>query len=520
MTEHGADYRRVAKNTAFLYLRQLIVVLVGLYTSRVVLRVLGETDFGIYNIVGAVVVYLNFLMQALTNATYRFFTFELGKGTPESLSKTFSMNLNAHMILVGIVFVILEIFGPWAVSGLNIPPERMGVAQVVFQLSLLLFLIEIVRNPYHSSIIAHERMNFYAVTSIVEAVLKLAMVFLLMVIPWDKLVLYAVLMCVIKLLLFLWYRFYCRRHFPETRYRRVWDKMQLRQMLAYSGWSMLVNGADVTVQQTNNVYLNIFGGVSANAAMGVANQVSSQLNGLLSSFTKAFNPQIIKSYAVGDRKYFMNLIFSTSKISYFLLFTVAFPVMVYIDFILEVWLGTGAVPEHTGIFTRLIFCYSLIDSFSAPLWQSVHATGNIRTHQILMSSIKILNIPASYIALRLGAPLYTILAIWVGLNLVCDIVRIIYLRRLIDLPVALYVKEVFGGILLVTALSVPLPLLYYFNAMHRGASGWLSFPVFFCIFFAVYAVLVWFAGLNASEREMMSEMLKSKLRVKSRQKDV
>ena len=514
MASHGEDYKRLARNTGFLYLRQLIVVLVGLYTSRVVLRTLGETDFGIYSIVAAVVIYLSFLKQALTNATYRFFTYDLGTGNEANLGKTFSMSMNVHLLLAALVVIILEIAGPIAVGRLNIPAERMGVAQLVFQFSLLNFVLEIIRTPYNSSIIAHEKMDFYAVTSIVEAFLKLGMVFLLMWIAWDKLILYALMMCAIAVLLFFWYRIYCLRHFPETHYHKVWDGSLVKQMLSYSGWSMLVNGADVTVQQTNAVYLNLFGGVSANAAIGVANQVSGQLNGLLSSFTHAFNPQIIKSYAAGERKYFMNLIFSTSKISYFLLFTVAFPVMVYIDFILRIWLGADAVPELTGIFTRLIFCYSLIDSFSAPLWQSVHATGNIRTHQILMSAIKILNIPASYIALRLGAPLYTVLAIWAGLNLVCDIVRVIYVKSLIGLPLGAYVRDVFGGILLVTALSVPLPLLYYFNAMHRSVSEWLSFPVFFLIFFVVYATLVWFIGLNVSEREMLKEMLKGKLRLK------
>lgn len=510
MAEHSADYRRVARNTGYLYLRQLIVALVGLFTSRIVLRVLGETDFGIYNIVGTVVVFLSFLMQALTNATYRFFTFELGKGEAGNPAKTFSMNMNAHLILAGIVLVVLEIAGPIAVSRLNIPPERMGVAQVVFQLSLLLFLIEILRTPFNSSIIAHERMNFYALTSIAEAVLKLGMALLLMVIPWDKLILYAIMMCLIRILLFLWFRFYCRRHFPETRYYRVWDKNQLKEMLAYSGWSMLVNGADVTVQQTNNVYINLFGGVSANAAMGVSNQISGVLNNFLNSFTNSFNPQIIKSYAAGDRKYFMNLIFSTSKISYFLLFTVAFPVMVYIDFILRIWLGADAVPDMTGIFTQLIFFNTLINSFSAPLWQSVHATGNIRTHQILMSSIKILNIPASYIALRLGAPLYTVLAILAGLNLISDIVRMIYLRKLIELPLGAYVRDVFGGIITVTALAIPLPLWYFFSAAGRGVSEWVSMPVFFCLFFVIYAAAIWLLGLNASERDLLKGFVRSK----------
>ena len=195
--------------------------------------------------------------------------------------------------------------------------------------------------------------------------------------------------------------------------------------------------------------------------------------------------------------------------------------MVYIDFVLAVWLGQDAVPEMAGIFIRMIFCYSLIDSFSAPLWQSVHATGYIRTHQILMASIKILNIPASYMALRLGAPLFTVLAIWAGLNLVCDIVRMIYVRTLIQLPLWDYVKDVFGGILAVTLLSVPLPLWYYLNATGRGVSEWLSLPIFLVLFFAVYGTTVWYLGLRVSEREMLLSLIRGKLSIhKDKSSDV
>ena len=218
MADHGKDTARIGKNTLALFFRLLVVTLVGLYTSRVILKVLGQDDFGIYNIVGTIVVFLMFLKQALTNASYRFFTYELGVGNAVRLRETFAMSINVHLILAGILFIVMEAAGPLVISGLNIPSGRMAAAQVVFQISLVSFCLEIVKTPFNSCIIAHERMNFYALTSIVEVVLKLLLVLLLSVITVDKLILYALLMLGSAVVMFIWYVIYCRIYFPETKY--------------------------------------------------------------------------------------------------------------------------------------------------------------------------------------------------------------------------------------------------------------------------------------------------------------
>lgn len=513
MSDHRQDSSRLAKNTGFMLLRLLIVATVGLYSSRVVLDVLGESDYGIYNVVGSVVVLLSFLRVSLMVATNRYIAYDLGVGDFERMKKNFSMCVNVHVILAAILFVVLEAVGPWFIAHhLNITPGRMTAAQVVFQLSLVTMCLDIVRSPYNSAIIAHERLNFYTLTSLVDVFLKLVLIFALRYILFDKLIVYGSMMLVVSVVMLLWYVWFCGRNFHETRYRYHWDGSKFRELLSYSGWSLVVNAADIGVVESINIFINWFGGVVANAAAGVANQVNGQLLGVLGSFTQSYSPQIVKSYARGDLEYFNRLLFSMSKLSFFLLFTVNFPVAVYIRFILDLWLVNP--PEMAHIFIIPIMAFSLIDAMSSPMFNAVHATGKIRTHQILMASIKILNIPIIYILLKGGAPLYAAYVVWAAINLVCCIVRIIYMGHLIQLPVLRYFKDVFGSIIAVLAVTVPLPLWYYSNAVSRGVATWKTIAPFLGIFLGVYALAVYFIGLRGSEKLRMLELLHLKKKPK------
>lgn len=496
--------KRIIKNTLFMFIRMILVMCVGFFTSRVVLETLGVDDYGIYNIVGSVVVFLSFFRNALTNATYRFLAFELGTGNKKRLQQTFAMAINAHIILAFFLWILLELVSVWFLNNkLNIPIDRLYAANWVFQFSLLTFIIEVIKTPFNSSIISHEQMNFYAYTSIVEVFLKLAVVYILLIGNMDKLILYAFLMLLVSVMMFFWYFVYCYRKFQETQYKFYWESKMLRGFVSYSGWSLLVNGADVTVQQSINIFFNLFNGVAANAAMGIAQQVNAHLNHFLSSFTTSYNPQIIKSYAQNDRSYFMGLILSTSKISYFLLFGIAFPVMLNIDFLLGIWLVNP--PQMAATFLYFIIIYSLIDSISAPLWNAVHATGKIRTHQILMSSIKILNIPLGYIFLKNGFPLYSVVALYACLNAVCCIVRAFYMRYLINLSL----KDYLGGVLLrsliVSAVSMSLPL--YYSTFH--SDGWVSLFVSSFLFGLPYIFVVYVIGLSKKEKQLFSNLILS-----------
>ena len=289
---------QLAKNTFFLYFRMILVLLVTLYTSRVVLKILGFEDFGLYNLVGGVVVFFSFLKTALTNATYRYLAFSLGENNIKELKEVYSMAINCHVILAIILWILMEVVGVWFLNfHLEIPDDRILAANWVFQFSLLTFCFGVLLTPFHSNIIAHERMNLYAVISIVEVVLKLAVAFLLVLSPVDKLIAYAFLLFLTSVLILGVYIIYCRKEFKDTNYIHFWDKKWVYRFSSYSGWSLFVNGADVCTQQSLNVFFNWFVGVVGNAAFGLSNQVNGGINLFMANFSQAFNPQIIKSYA-------------------------------------------------------------------------------------------------------------------------------------------------------------------------------------------------------------------------------
>ena len=502
MPDNNRNSKLVAKNSLFLFIRMLLVTVVGLYTSRVILDVLGVSDFGIYNVVGGIVVFFTFLQQALNNATYRFFTYALGESDMEKLRRTFSMSLNLHFLLALIVFVFSELIGVWLLNNyLVIPPERLFAANVVYQLSICSLCVNIIKTPYNSSIIAHEKMSFFAYTSILEVILKLVIVLLLYHISFDKLSAYAVLIFVVDVFLCGLYYLYCKKLFSECTYFKFWDRAMLVNMFKYSGWSIIVNMADVSVTQSVVVFFNVFFGVVTNAALGVANQVTSKVCLFLNSFTQAFNPQIIKAYARNDTHYFFNLIYSTSKLSYYLLLLVCLPLLLNIDFILTVWLVE--VPQDTSTLIFYTILYALVDAYSAPLWISVHATGNLKTHQLLMSSIKIINIPLAYLMLKFGLGAWTVLALKAFLNFVCSIARTIYMKRLISLSLIQYCTSVFLPISFVTVLSVPVP--FFVASMQED--GWIKLLLSTAVSLLFICFFVFYIGLNKRERELLVSMV-------------
>lgn len=505
--EHTENTKRIAKNTGFLAFRMLLVVAVGLFTSRIVLDALGIDDYGVYGIVGSVVIFLSFFKNALTNATYRFFTYDLGRGDMDGLGRTFSMSLNMHLILAAALFVVLEIAGIIFINNyLNIDANRIYAANWVFQFSLLAFCIEVIKTPYNSCIIAHERMNFFAYTSLFEVGMGLLNAYLLWLAPMDKLIFYGFLQWMLSLLLLLWYYVYCRKHFTEAHYHFVWDKSLFKKLTSYSGWSLLVNAAYIIATQCQNIFLNWFGGVTVNAAMGIANQVSSKMNMFLSSFTQAFNPQIIKSYASGDNDYFMKLVLSTAKFSFLILMAMVFPMVLFVDFILNLWLVD--VPQYSNIFICLLLVYYLIDALQVSLVQSVHATGKLVIHQILISTIMLLSIPVTYTLLHNGMPYWTVPAVWAATNLIAAIARTIYLKRLIGLSINQYLRDVVGRSLLVCLCSMLLPI-YVYSLIGDNWSGLIAVAV---CFYPLYLLSIYIVGLNRQEHDMLRIVINQHLK--------
>lgn len=489
-----------------LYFRMLLTMAVTLYTSMVVLKTLGVDDFGIYNIVGGVVVLFSFLNNAMSTATQRFLNFEMGRGAEGDVNRMFSMSMTAHLSIALIVVLLSETIGLWFLNTqLNIPADRMNAANWVYQFTILTFCIQIIRVPYNASIIAYEKMSFYAYISIIEVVLKLLIVFLLLLFGWDKLQLYAVLTCGVTFIILILYKLYCNKAFTTCRYSFFWDKSLYKKLMSFSGWSLFGSVANVGAQQGLNILLNIFFGVAINAAMGIANQVSSAVFGFVSNFQTAFNPQIVKSYAMNDREYFMNLIFQSSKFSYYLLLLLSIPLLICTDFILQVWLTN--VPEYTAPFCRLIILFLLVDAISAPLWMSVQATGDIRNYQILIGSLILLNFPLAYLVLKLGYPPESVLIVRVLINLLTYVVRIFYLRSKIDLPSGKYIREVILVVSLVTLLALPLPLL-----VNHYVTDWSGLIATTAVALFSTGLCIYGVGLKKNEREVLNRLVMNKIK--------
>ncbi|MBR4198087.1 MAG: hypothetical protein IKQ94_04855 [Bacteroidales bacterium] len=492
------DASRALKNTLFLFLRMGVVLVISLYTSRVVLQMLGINDYGLYNVVGSVVWFFTFLNIALTNATSRYITYELGAGNAEKIRQTYAMAVNTHAILAVAMLVIMETGGLWFLNHrVVIPPDRVVAANWCFQFSVLLFCASIMKVPLHSNVIAHEKMSFYAWTSMGEAALKLLLIILMIHSTFDKLILYSGILFAVSLVVLAVYVVYNRRVFADTRYIRFWDGKMIKQFLSYSGYSMLVNGADGMTVSSRNIFFNWFSTAVANAAMGIANQVITLFNVFVDSFSQAFRPQIIKSYAAGDNSYFMQLIYSTSKIYYYLFLMISLPILLNLQFILEIWLGE--YPDGTEAFVLAIVAYTIFDVFQMPLVTAVHATGKLRVHQIMIASIKILAIPATYLALLWGGTPELTLYLWAALNVICAVARTIYMRRLISLSLRRYITDVVLKMLVVTVIAVPLPV--WTATLMEG--GWLRLLATGALSVAIVGVASFFIGINRKEREFV-----------------
>lgn len=415
----------------------MIILFVNLYTSRVLLDVLGIEDFGIFNLVGSVVVFLSFFQSALNNATYRFFAYELGTQNIEKLNKVYSMSVNTHLLLALVLWIIMEIMGVYFINNyLVIPQERLTAANWLYQFSLLVFVLSIIRTPYNSNIIAHEKMDFYAITSIVEAALKLGILYLLLISPFDRLISYGFLLMLVSFFIFLCYFVYCKHKLNHVKYFWCWDRKLLKSFTSYSGWSLFVNTADMTTTQCINIFFNWFVGIAANAALGIMNQVNAGLNMFVTNFSQAFNPQLIKTFAAKEYDNFMQLIYSTTKISYLLYLIVAIPIALNIHFVLEFWLHE--YPALSANFILATLLYYMVDSLQSPLFTAIHATGNIKTHHIIVGSIKFLSIPAIYYVLHIGYGGVEALIIWSIANILVSVARTIYMHHLIKLDLFKY----------------------------------------------------------------------------------
>lgn len=501
----------IAKNTLYMYLRMLFTMLVSLYASRVVLNTLGVSDFGIYNIVGGVVVLFTFINSAMSTGTQRHLSYELGKPEQGEITEVFSACFHIHAWLSFIVFVLAETVGLWFLNTcMNFPADRMETINWVYQFSVLGCVVNIIRVPYQASIIAYERMSFYAYMGIVEAVLKLAIVYLLLVFSVDKLLLYSVLTFSVILLVTLWFALFCHKSFNRLRIKKVRDRWLCKKMVSFSGWTMFGSVANLGLQQGLNVIINIFYGVTLNAAVGIANQVNSAVMSFVGGFQQALNPQLVKSQAVGDKSRQFQLICESSKLSFLIMFVVAFPLLINLDLVLSLWLGE--YPPHTGSICSLIIIGALIECLSGPLWVTIFATGNIRTYQMVISAILLMNVPISYIGGRFGMSPEGMFLVRNIIYILAFFSRLVFLRKMISLNVPLFLKRVVIPIIKVLCLVV-VPISFIIRGNLITLSSSLMTLVGQTTLIFVYEMLItYFFGLRSNERKYVMNGIKGKLK--------
>lgn len=495
MTNKTSNNTRIAKNTLLLYIRMFFIMGISLYTSRVILNTLGVEDFGIYNVVGGLVSMFGFLNSSMSAATQRYITFELGKGDEKSLNKIFSLSLQIHVLIAIVTVLLIESVGLWFLYyKMTIPPERMTAAFWVLQASALTFIFSIMSVPYNADIIAHERMSAFAYISIVEAVLKLAIVFMLLAVPFDKLIVYALLLSLVQLSIQLCYMFYCHRHFHESRYRHVKDWSLFREMTSFGAWNLFGGLSSISFNQGLSMLLNVFFNPAVNAARAIATQVQAAIQMFITNFQTALNPQIVKTYAQKDFESMHTLMFRSSRFSFFLMYLLSLPVLLETPLILQIWLKT--VPENTVVFLRLIICTTLIYTIINPILTANNATGKVRTYYIVCGSLMISILPISYIVLRMGGPAYSVFIVHFCIEFLAQIARLVMVRKRLKLSIRIYILKVYIPIIVVTIVAAIIPLLVV-NLISYGIIQFIAVSIVSVISVAATSFLI---GLTESER--------------------
>ena len=507
MSTTESNNKRIAKNTLYLYVRMFIMMAVGLFTSRVVLDALGAENYGINNVVGGVIVLFSFLNSALTSATQRFLNFYMGRGDDERVSTVFSMSMTLYILLSVVIIILGETVGLWFLNTyLNIPPERMWAAQWVYQFTIVQFVVNMLRIPYNASIIANERMSFYAYASLIDVVAKLAVCYLLYVTPADRLITYSLFYTIIPILISIVYKVYCNRCFNTTRYHpRTWEPKLFREILGYSGWQFLNGASNVASEQGLNIILNMFHGVTLNAAAGVANQVSGHVYSFVTNFQVAFQPQMVKTYAAEQTQEFHTLVYRASKFSYFLMLVIIIPLMFSLDKILSIWLVE--VPVYTLEFCQLVLAYRAIDAIKEPYVYGINASGRIKTYKIFTSLGKFLNLPLAYLVLFMGMQPWNMWLVRIAINIADFLFVIVYVKHSLKISIKAGIKTVFLPALLVTLMSIPVPLL-----LRTFVPGfWPNLLSVILVSFGVTCSLVMYLGLSAAERGAITNTIAKKI---------
>jgi len=463
MVENSLANKRIARNSLFMSIRMVIVLLITLYTTRAILTVLGIDDYGVYNVVCGFVSLFAFLNTSMSNGIQRFFNYELGKNGLEGAIKVYNTALIIQVVLAVVILLFVECFGIWYLHNkMVIPADRMYAAECIFHFSILSFLFVIMQAPFTAAVMAHERMDFFAFVSIFDSLLSLGIVFVLPCFSIDSLILYGFLLLLVKAINFFIYFFYCHKKFEELRLKRVYNRECFKQMLAFSCWNLFGSFSSVIREHGVSLIMNLFFGPVVNAARGVAGQINAGLQGFVHNITTPVRPQVVQSYAQGDFSRMMNLTYSISKLSCFFLTMLALPVCLEIDFVLKVWLG-DCIPAHASTFTIIVIACSYQGNLNAAVSGVVHATGKLRKYQLYCSLVKITSIPIAYLLLRCGYnPESALLSVFL-FDIMGHISALFIMRTLVDFSIVDYTRRVITPIVIVFIISLIVTCVIHFS---------------------------------------------------------
>lgn len=510
MTSNSDKNKRIAKNTVLLYGRMFIMLIISLYTSRVVLKALGVDDYGIYTVVGGVVSMFTLLSGSLSAAISRYITYELGRGDLNKQKVVFSTSVNIQLILIAVLFLIFETVGLWFLNTKMVIPEgRLTAANWVFQFSVVTFAFNLLAVPYNASIISHEKMDVFAYISLFEAFSKLAVAFLILKNPFDRLIYYGLLLLIISIVIRFIYVFYCKRKFAECQYKFALDKTLTKEMLGFASWSFFGAGSTQLMNQGVDILSNVYFGVVVNAARGVANQVNGAVVSFVNSFTTAVNPQITKSYAVGDYEYMKDLVYKSAKYSYFLLLFFAIPIILETNEMLALWLVE--TPDHSVNFVRLIICISLVYVLSNSMVTAMLATGDIKKYQLIVGGLGLLVFPLAWICFSIGLPPESSYLIMLLIYILQAFARLYLLRSMIKISIKKFAIEVLVPAIKVSLISVLLPLIiciFAEESIYRMILTTIVSTI-------MIIVSVYFGGLSKAERLTITNLAINKIRGKN-----
>lgn len=493
----------IAKNTLFLSLRMVFVLFVSLYTSRVFLNVLGVEDYGISNVVAGFVSMFSFLNTSLANAIQRFYNAELGKNGSKGITKVYNTSLVIQGIIALFVVALLESVGLWYLyEKMVIPSDRFEVAFWLYQFSTISAAVVIMQSPFTAAVMAYERMNTYAVISILEVILKLGFALALPYISIDRLLMYGAFYMVLSILTFLSYFIYSKKEFKELHFQRSYKKSMFKDMISFSGWNLCGTFACMIREQGLNMVLNIFFGPIVNAARGVAYQVSGALQGFVSNLSLAAKPQMVQSFATGDSSRTIKLMYTMSKLSFIFLFVLSVPVIFNIDYILHLWLG-NVVPDHAANFVILVIITNFMNNLNAPLSNVVYATGKMRNYEVTFSVINLLIIPISFIVLKLGAPAEMAFIVYLVMTVFVQIGCLLVIQTLTKISLSDYFMSLIVPIVIVACIT--LPLIYIINFYLQ--QNLIGIVIEYIVITLLSSVLFYYVVLDSTEKKFVNNII-------------